>query len=60
MPFRLIHIIFLLITFVNVEKVCSQEEGLASYYHHRFHGRKSASGRVHDRDEMTAAHRMCN
>ena len=57
MPFRLIHIIFLLITFVNVEKVCSQEEGLASYYHHRFHGRKSANGRVHDRDEMTAAHR---
>lgn len=34
-----------------------QEEGLASYYHERFHGRKSSSGRVHDKDELVAAHR---
>lgn len=34
-----------------------QEEGYASYYHHRFHGRMTASGRPHDRYELTAAHR---
>lgn len=35
----------------------AQEEGLASYYHHRFHGKKTASGELHDKNEMTAAHR---
>lgn len=35
----------------------AQEEGLASYYHHRFHGRKSSSGRIHDKNELVAAHR---
>ncbi len=34
-----------------------QEEGLASYYHDRFHGRVTSSGRVHDNDELVAAHR---
>ena len=33
------------------------EEGLASYYHHRFHGRSSASGYIHDNDDFVAAHR---
>jgi len=33
------------------------EEGLASYYHVKFHGRASASGYVHDQDDMVAAHR---
>lgn len=37
--------------------VWAQEEGLASYYHNRFHGRKSSSGRVHNSDELVAAHR---
>ena len=57
MPFRLVHIILLLIAFTSAGKVWSQEEGLASYYHNRFHGRKAASGRVHDSDELVAAHR---
>ncbi|MFA6767798.1 MAG: septal ring lytic transglycosylase RlpA family protein [Parabacteroides sp.] len=35
----------------------SQEEGLASFYHTRFHGKRSASGRVHDQNDMVAAHR---
>ena len=35
----------------------SQEEGLASFYHTRFHGKKSASGRIHDQEELVAAHR---
>lgn len=31
--------------------------GSASYYAHRFHGRRTASGTVYDENEMTAAHR---
>lgn len=33
------------------------EEGIASYYHAKFHGRKMSSGRVHDKSELVAAHR---
>ena len=57
MPFRLVHIILLLVAFAGTRDVWGQEEGLASYYHNRFHGRKAASGRVHDADELVAAHR---
>ena len=46
MPFRLVHIILLLVAFAGTGDVWGQEEGLASYYHERFHGRKSSSGRV--------------
>ena len=35
----------------------AQEIGLASYYHHRFHGKLTASGERHDKNELTAAHR---
>lgn len=31
--------------------------GKASYYADKFHGRKTASGELYDRDKMTAAHR---
>lgn len=57
MPFRLFHITLLFIAFQSFGVVWGQEEGLASYYHERFHGRKSSSGRIHDKDEMVAAHR---
>ena len=58
MPFRLVHILLLLLAaFAGTGEVWSQEEGLASYYHNRFHGRKAASGWVHDADELVAAHR---
>ncbi len=33
------------------------EEGKASYYADRFHGRRTASGELYDKDSMTAAHR---
>ncbi|MCD8267646.1 MAG: septal ring lytic transglycosylase RlpA family protein [Parabacteroides sp.] len=56
-PFRLFHIALLFIAFQSVGSVWGQEEGLASFYHERFHGRKSSSGRVHDKDELVAAHR---
>ena len=58
MPFRLIHIILLLTFFISFgEDIYGQEEGLASFYHTRFHGRKSASGEIHNANDLTAAHR---
>jgi len=35
----------------------SVQEGLASYYAHRFHGRTTANGEIYDENKMTAAHR---
>ena len=57
MPFRLLHIFLLLFFIEGTGNIYGQEEGLASFYHHRFHGKKSASGRMHDFDELVAAHR---
>ena len=31
--------------------------GYASYYAQSFHGKKSANGEIHDREDLTAAHR---
>ncbi len=33
------------------------ERGVASYYHDRFHGRKTASGERYDKEAFTCAHR---
>ncbi|MBA2777703.1 septal ring lytic transglycosylase RlpA family protein [Billgrantia kenyensis] len=33
------------------------EQGLASFYADRYHGRQTASGERHDRNALTAAHR---
>jgi rare lipoprotein A len=33
------------------------EVGTASFYSHRLHGRKSASGKIYDEEQLTAAHR---
>lgn len=35
----------------------SVQEGGASYYAHKFHGRQTASGEIYDENEMTAAHK---
>jgi rare lipoprotein A len=35
----------------------SEENGLASWYGHPYHGRPTASGEVYDMSQMTAAHR---
>jgi rare lipoprotein A len=35
----------------------SIEEGGASYYAHKFHGRTTASGEIYDENKMTAAHK---
>lgn len=33
------------------------QKGMASYYHDRFHGRKTASGERYNRNRFTAAHK---
>ena len=38
-------------------EVLDTDEGIASYYHNKFHGRRTASGERYDRTELTAAHR---
>lgn len=35
----------------------SVQEGFASYYAHKFHGRTTASGEIYDENQMTAAHK---
>ena len=52
MSFRLFYILLIFAAVKCGEGIWAQEEGLASYYHHRFHGRKSSSGRVHDKEEL--------
>jgi rare lipoprotein A len=34
------------------------EKGIASWYGHPYHGRKTASGQIYDMEQMTAAHRL--
>jgi len=36
---------------------CVSESGVASYYAHKYHGRKTASGERFDMNDMTAAHK---
>lgn len=48
-------VFFLLFVLSNI--MYAQDEGFASYYHHRFHGKMTASGRIHNKYELTAAHR---
>jgi len=35
----------------------SVQEGEASYYAHRYHGRTTANGEIYDENKMTAAHK---
>ncbi len=37
--------------------VLESSEGTASFYHNKFHGRKTASGERYDKTALTAAHR---
>jgi rare lipoprotein A len=39
-----------------MERLKEVQRGIASWYGHRFHGRKTASGEVYDMDALTAAH----
>lgn len=57
MSFRLLSLFLLFAALTCGEGIWAQEEGLASYYHPRFHGRRSSSGKIHDKEELIAAHR---
>ncbi len=53
--FPLLMIIFC----INLES-CAQKipvVGVASYYHHKFEGKKTASGAIFSNDKLTAAHK---
>jgi rare lipoprotein A len=38
-------------------KIGATETGIASWYGHPYHGRRTASGEIYDMEQMTAAHR---
>ena len=40
-----------------ISRSLGTQEGLASYYSTEFHGRKTSSGEIFDKDALTAAHR---
>ncbi len=40
-----------------VEKSAEVATGIVSWYGDRFHGRKTASGEIYDKNELTAAHK---
>jgi rare lipoprotein A len=42
---------------VRPAKIGSTETGIASWYGHPYHGRRSASGEIYDMEQFTAAHR---
>ncbi len=50
-------LLFIVILMASALYLHAQEEGLASYYHHRLHGRHTASGELHNMYELVAAHR---
>jgi rare lipoprotein A len=44
--------------FVDAQKdSLYKQTGMASYYAHKFHGRKTASGEIFSKDSLTAAHK---
>lgn len=48
---------FLLLFSLSANAQLQKKEGVASYYGSRFHGKRTASGEVFDKEKMTAAHR---
>lgn len=52
---RLLFLLFFILC--SISNLLAQEEGIASYYHGKFHGKKMSSGRTHDKEELVAAHR---
>lgn len=53
----LLNLLVFLLNFAGMEKITAQEEGIASYYHSKFHGKATASGKIHAPYELIAAHR---
>lgn len=57
MPSVLRTICCLVAVWCSIQTSVAQEEGIASYYHAKFHGRKMSSGKIHNKEELVAAHR---
>lgn len=54
------HFIFILISLLfmsGFEAFAQRKSGVASYYGHRFHGRRTSDGSRYHRDSLTCAHR---
>jgi len=50
---------FILVSLLILGHVITQGQqlsGIASYYHHKFQGKKTASGEIFDQHKLTAAH----
>ena len=56
MKFRIAFYILLLVNILFVS-VSAQDKGKASYYAHRFQGKKTSSGIPYHKDSLTCAHR---
>lgn len=50
-------LVFPIIIACTTQLFSQKQEGSASYYHHRFHGRKTASGEPYRKELNTCAHR---
>lgn len=48
--------LILLLLFINISIFA--KEGVASYYHDKYHGRMTANGEIYHRDSLTCAHRI--
>ena len=48
---------FLLFSFMGKDEVVGTEFGVASYYHNKFNGRKTANGEIFQNIGLTAAHK---
>ena len=48
---------FLIVILLISLKSFAGTEGIASYYHNKFNGRKTASGILYHKDSLTCAHR---
>lgn len=49
--------VLLLLLLASGSIVSNAYEGVASYYHDKFHGRKTANGEIFDQGKMTCAHK---
>ncbi len=50
-------IYFFLLPIMSLSQIGYQQKGLASYYHDKFHGRRTSSGERFNQNKLTAAHR---
>lgn len=59
MKFKLVVVAFLMSVtlFGHTEYKTEVKEGIASYYHDKYHGKKAANGSIFSQDSLTCAHK---